>query len=103
MVPLPETAAPAAAAPWKTDAFSKHSENIVKTTPCPTKNQTSQPEVQFSTFSDSGASILSSAVWIPTPGGDGKEENLAYSEAALRRCLAEDAEIPLSFLKSLLF
>jgi hypothetical protein len=49
-------------------------------------------------------SIISSAVWVPTPRGDGKEEeHFKQTQAMLRRSLAEDTEIPLSFLKSLLF
>jgi hypothetical protein len=49
------------------------------------------------------SSVISSAVWVPTPGGgNGTAENF-QTEAMLRRSLAEDTEIPLSFLKTLLF
>jgi hypothetical protein len=42
---------------------------------------------------------------VPTPEGDGKEEeeHFKQTQAMLRRSLAEDTIIPLSFLKSLLF
>lgn len=66
------------------------------------ENQTTITQVP--TYSDSqGVSIISSAVYVPTPERcEGKEKNVS-SEAMLVRSLAEDNIIPFSFLKSLLF
>ena len=44
-------------------------------------------------------SVMSSAVWVPTPGAGAEERD----EAALRHSLTEDCEVPLSLLKALLF
>ena len=68
------------------------------------KNQaTTSQLLQVPTYSNSqGVSSISSAVWVPTPGGEKGEEKSFFSEAVLRRTLAEDTEIPISFLKSLL-
>jgi hypothetical protein len=71
------------------------------------KPNTKKTQVVFPSHSDcqTQKSIISSAVWVPTPEGDGteEEEHFKQTQAMLRRSLAEDTVIPLSFLKSLLF
>ncbi|KAL4525179.1 hypothetical protein Ndes2526B_g07350 [Nannochloris sp. 'desiccata'] len=93
-----------AAVPKKKSVLEEQG-NIAAAAAAAAKNTTRTAQVfQVPAYSDSqGASIISSAVWVPTPGGGGGKENNFLSEARLRRSLAEDTEIPLSFLKSLVF